>query len=74
MFKKKINDCPDENRVCAYCEHSVTLGDSGTCICDEKGFIKDDGTCRKFSLDLLKIKPKALKLTDVEENSLLFKD
>ncbi len=74
MFFKKKNDCPPENRVCAYCEHSRPLGDSGTCICDKKGLIRDDGVCRKFSLDLLKLKPRVLKLTDPEENSLLFTD
>ena len=72
MFKKNKSECLPENRICAYCEHARPLGDSGTCICDIKGLIKDDGVCRKFSLDLLKLKPHVLKLTDTEENSLLF--
>lgn len=73
MFgKSKKTPCPEENRMCAYCEQATVLGDSGTCICAHKGVVKDDGFCRKFSFDLLKLKPHTLKLTDTEENSLLF--
>lgn len=75
MFgKSKKFKCPEENRACGYCEHATLLGDSGTCICDRKGMVKDDGVCRKFSLDLLKLNPRTLKLTDPDENSLLFTD
>lgn len=74
MFGKRKKDCSTENEACAYCEHATLLGDSGTCICDTKGMVHSDGICRKFKLDLLKLNPHVLKLTDTEENSLLFVD
>ncbi len=56
------NKCPEENRICAYCEHAELISHSSACICDIKGIVHDDGVCRKFSFDLLKYKPRITKL------------
>lgn len=74
MFKRKKNEFPEESRACGYCEHATLLGDSGTCICDGKGIVQCDGFCKSFAPDLLKLKPRVLRLTDPEENKRLFEE
>lgn len=74
MFGRKKKELPEESRACGYCEHATLLGDSGSCICDSKGVVLCDGYCKRFSLDMLKLKPRVLRLTDPEENRLLFEE
>ncbi len=62
----KKTKCPEENRICAYCEHAEVISDSGACICAFKGIVHDDSVCRKFSFDLLKYKPRITKLPAVD--------
>lgn len=64
FFRKKRKTCPDENRMCMYCENAETLGDSGVCICKIKGVVSSEGVCKKFKFDLLKLKPRPIKLPD----------
>lgn len=47
----------DIERICAYCENSVVIRESDVCICREIGAVDARSTCRKFSLDLLKLTP-----------------
>ena len=70
MFKKKT--CPEENKICAYCEHAEVIADSGACICTFKGIVHDDSVCRKFSFDLLKYKPHIPKLPESDISPLDF--
>ena len=59
----------DEESLCIYCEHSTPIMDTEACVCDIKGVVKAEGYCKKFKLDLLKIKPrppKVLKSSDPE--------
>ena len=62
LFKKKKRGCPQDAEMCAYCEHASPIGDSEICICDKKGVVYATGICRKFKFDLLKVKPRAVKL------------
>lgn len=62
MLRKKGFDCPEENRMCAYCENADLIGESGACVCRLKGVVRFDGICSRFTFDLLKIKPRAVKL------------
>lgn len=64
LSKKK---CPDENRICAYCERAEVIGDSGACICELKGIVHSDSVCRKFSFDLLKLEPRTVKMPKGED-------
>ncbi len=58
MKKKSYTGEHDEYSVCAYCEHAKVVG-GGACVCKYKGMVSDIGSCRKFVLDLLKIKPRS---------------
>lgn len=54
MSKKEL----DEECLCLYCEHSTLIMDTDACVCDINGVVKAEGYCKKFKLDLLKIKPR----------------
>ena len=41
---------------CIYCVHSN--GEFENCHCLHKGAVSPNGKCRKYKLDLLKIKPR----------------
>lgn len=47
--------------ICINCEHAVVTDEEDTCVCDKKGKVDADDTCRSFKLDLLKIKPSRIK-------------
>ena len=57
----------DENAICAMCEHSVLIKESDMCICDLEGAVRCDGSCRRFTQDLLKLDPRPRKLPDGDE-------
>lgn len=59
---KRKND--DIEHICAYCEHAVVIRESDICICREIGAVSADSSCRKFSLDLLKLAPIPRTLPD----------
>ncbi len=59
---KRKND--NIERICAYCEHAVVISESDICICREIGAVKAIDTCRKFTLDLLKLNPIPRTLPD----------
>ena len=59
---KKRND--DIERICAYCENAVVIRESDICICKLIGAVKQQDTCKKFALDLLKLSPLPRKLPD----------
>lgn len=59
---KRKND--DIERICAYCEHAITIHQSDICICREIGAVSASSTCRHFTLDLLKLAPTPRPLPD----------
>ena len=59
--KKKIVLGQDEVKCCAYCEFSETAEDESIFMCSKKRKkVEADMSCRKFSYDLLKRKPRIL--------------
>lgn len=62
IFLKKIKSDAEYDEICACCEHCVAIRESDMCVCRYQGAVYADGTCGKFTLDLLKLdpKPKAL--------------
>ncbi len=58
------NQHNDIENICAYCEHAVVISESDMCVCRSVGAVKADSTCKKFSLDLLKLSPVPRKLPD----------
>ena len=54
----------DIEKICAYCESAVLIRESDVCICKEHGAVKAQGTCKRFSLDLLKLAPLPRQLPD----------
>ncbi len=62
MWFKKKQSCPDEYKMCACCENAELIGNSEVCICALNGAVHANGFCKKFKFDLLKIKPRAVKI------------
>ena len=60
MFKFKKRKQYDENRCCAYCEYAESTEDESIMLCSKKGKVEADSSCRKFSYDLLKRKPRVM--------------
>ncbi len=60
----------DIETICAYCENSVIIRESDICVCKLSGAMSQTSTCKKFSLDLLKIAPLPRKLP--EEGTVFF--
>ncbi|MBE6692440.1 MAG: hypothetical protein E7586_03785 [Ruminococcaceae bacterium] len=59
---KNLNE--DIERICAYCENAVLISESDICICKKVGAVSASDTCRKFTLDLLKLSPIPKALPD----------
>ncbi len=59
---KRKND--DIEMICANCEQATIIRESDMCICKLNGAVRQDDTCKKFKLDLLKIKPIPKPLPD----------
>ncbi len=64
------NKHDDIEQICAYCEYATLIRESDICICREIGAVKADDSCKKFSLDLLKLSPIPRKLPD--EDTIFF--
>ncbi len=45
------------NTTCAFCEKGVRMIDGETVLCEKKGPVPSDHTCRRFVFDPLKEKP-----------------
>ncbi|HBR30642.1 MAG: hypothetical protein PHD46_06620 [Eubacteriales bacterium] len=60
-----------EERYCFYCEHSTPIMDTEVCVCDINGIVKAEATCKKFKLDLLKIKPRPRRIYKNSDPELL---
>ncbi len=54
--KKKI----DTENCCAYCEYAEFTEDEDVLICKKRGKVEASSTCRKFTYDLLKRKPRVM--------------
>lgn len=59
---KKSHD--EIEQICAYCENAVLIRESDICICKTQGAVKQTFSCKKFSLDMLKLTPRARVLPD----------
>ena len=59
---KKRND--DIERICANCENAALVRESDLCICKINGAVKQDDSCKKFKIDLLKLSPIPRALPD----------
>lgn len=46
-----------ENRDCAHCEHSSEISEEDKVLCPWHGVVMRSDSCRRFSLDLLKVEP-----------------
>lgn len=54
------------NRICATCSHVSFLFPGDRCYCDLKGPVDESGTCRQFTFDVLRHKPSAPVLLDID--------
>lgn len=52
----------EEERRCELCESARDIADEACVLCDRKGVVRRDHSCRRFTLDLLKLDPSPLKL------------
>lgn len=60
LFRKDIE------RSCSYCTRSAKV-DENTCLCERKGLVSANDSCRRFRYDPLKRVPKAFKPADFSE-------
>jgi hypothetical protein len=56
----------DIERICAYCEKTIVIKESDICICSINGAVKQSSSCKKFTLDMLKLSPLPRNLPDDE--------
>ena len=57
-MKKKADKANNEpEKICCHCEFSTVMGDNSSCVCKFGGVVRADDTCKKYKLDLLKLKP-----------------
>jgi hypothetical protein len=59
---KRIND--DIEQICANCENAAIIRESEICICKLNGAVRQNDSCKKFNLDLLKLSPMPKPLPD----------
>ncbi len=61
MVKKKEKD-EEMQHLCAFCEFATPLptadGEDDDMICEKRGVVRADFSCKKFRYDLLKRDPK----------------
>ena len=62
MKRKRKEECSD----CGHCEYSLEIADEENVLCPKKGVVNRRMTCRKFSLDILKIKPAPRELPSLD--------
>lgn len=43
---------------CEYCRYGRLSPDGETVLCEKKGVVERDGTCRRYKYDILKRQPK----------------
>ncbi len=58
IFTKKKNI--DAEKCCAYCEYAEFTEDEEFMLCAKKGKVEAFHSCRRFSYDLLKRKPRVM--------------
>ncbi len=59
-----MNRNEDIEHICAYCEQAVVIKESDICICKINGAVFQNASCKKFSLDMLKLAPLPRKLPE----------
>ena len=69
--KKRAEDAPEMERMCAYCVHSVPLDEEDSVLCRKKGVIAADSCCRKFRYDVLKRRPRPVPLPEIDPEELM---
>ena len=56
--KRKLTEKKKYASVCENCLHGRLSPDEETVLCIKKGIVQPDGTCRRYSYDPLKRRPK----------------
>ena len=57
-MKRKLTEKKKYAAVCENCLHGRLSPDEETVLCIKKGIVQPDGTCRRYSYDPLKRRPK----------------
>ena len=60
MFGTKDKQSADLPKLCCYCEKAALISDDENVLCSLKGIVNCEYSCKKFSYDPLKRKPKTL--------------
>lgn len=48
----------DHDPICLYCEHAHSLAGTEMVMCDKKGAVAENHTCRKFKYNILARNPR----------------
>lgn len=65
------NDVREEENICANCESAVVINESEVCVCSRNGVVDAHDSCRKFKLDLLKLRPRPKRLPETDATMFL---
>lgn len=57
-MKRKLTEKKKYAAVCENCLHGRLSPDGESVLCIKKGIVQTDGTCRRYSYDPLKRRPK----------------
>ncbi len=72
MFGKKKKPAPDLPHLCEFCEHAALINDECNVLCDRRGIVNREYSCKKYVYDPLKRVPRTLPpLPKLSEEDLL---
>ena len=57
-MKKKVISPDNYPAKCEYCKKSRPSPDGENMLCEKKGIVKKDGSCRSYKYDVLKRTPR----------------
>ncbi len=57
-MKRKLLNLNDVEKICANCENGIHTPDGCSVLCNQRGVVAFNSTCRKFSYDPLNRIPK----------------
>ena len=58
----------DAEKYCEYCRYAVTVSLTDDMICEKRGIVSKDYSCRKFIYDPLKRMPRKLPAIPIPED------
>ncbi len=68
-----MNDTPDYEKMCVYCEHATPMYDNTYMFCAKSGVVLATHMCKKFIYDPMKrtvrLRPKLNTMSELDEKT-----